>query len=179
MVCDDYYTDTFVQNPGESWMATVTTFTDAEGTGMTGGMFLNNPPAGYATYNGLSTLQAYREAVRLDSQFKNSNVSSNDWGAINFALWDLFDTHAQTLKASHPLDATSLAYWLNQAGSADISKTDFSDFVIYTPLSNWPSRGGMPQELIAEVREPASLLFLLGGLACLAGLEWRRIQLVN
>ncbi|MGH9415022.1 MAG: PEP-CTERM sorting domain-containing protein [Terriglobales bacterium] len=182
VVCDDYYNNTYVKNPGESWLATVNTFTDAQGTGLTGGLFLNAPPTGYATYNNISTLQAYREAAWLDQQFTNPTipgVNSNDWAAINFALWDLFDANAQTLNASSPLDMTSSVFWLNQAGSADLTNFDFSNFVIYTPLSGWPSNDGTPQEFISEVPEPATLLLLLGGLACLAGWEWRRRQLVT
>ena len=162
VACDDF-ADTV--HLGESWLASVNTFADLSHT-----LF----------YNGGAGVGLYQQAAWLFSQFQPTPpLQNNVNAAINFAIWDLFDASAPGINTSNPTSNTSSSYWLNLAASQNLSGFDFSRFVIYTPVSGWPSNDGRPQENIGEVPEPGTVLLFMTGLLGLAGLAWRRRMLAE
>ncbi|HVA65230.1 MAG TPA: PEP-CTERM sorting domain-containing protein [Terriglobales bacterium] len=161
VACDDY-ADTV--HLGESWLASVNTFADLSHT-----LFFNSAGVGL-----------YQQAAWLYSQFlPTPPLQDNVNAAINFAMWDLFDGSAPGFNTSNPTSTTSSKYWLNLAATQNLSGFDFSQFVIYTPVSGWPSNDGRPQEYIGEVPEPGTVLLFMTGLLGLAGLAWRRRMLAE
>lgn len=157
VACDDYADDVSL---GESWNASVNTFADLSHT-----LFYNNGAG----------VSLYRQAAWLFTQFQPTPpLTNNVNAAINYAIWDLFDGSAPGFNTSNPGSNTSSAYWLSQAAAQNLAGFNFSDFVIYTPVSGWPSNDGQPQEYIGEVPEPGTVFLFLTGLLGLAGLAWRR-----
>ncbi len=171
VACDDYYDEIYIHNPGEAWTATVNTF-NTSGV-ISGGEFTTG-----GTHPVTNANQDYQQAAWLFMHLPNVSTQVN--AAINFAIWDIFDPHAQTLNASDSTSDTSSTYWLNQAAGVDMSKVDFSDIKFFTPVAgSWNSTEfkNAPQELIGETPEPSTWGLLLTGMLALAGLAWRRRHL--
>lgn len=140
MMCDDFYDRVSF---GESWQATVTQLT-----------------SGDLSMTKFNNLTEYEEAAYLMMQMNNTDPSQ--WAYINWAVWNIFDPNADPgsdYKAG-------VDYWLNQARTADLSKTNFSGVDIITPTD---SSGA--QEFIFVTPEPGTLLMLGSGVL---GLYLRR-----
>lgn len=154
--------------PGESWQATVNTFTDSTGSGITGGMFSTQAGA----------LLDYQKAAWLTTQYDPLTQAPPNYNqdevnaAINYAIWDLFNGGNPQLLQDGANPATASSYWLAAAATAATNNfygLDFSNFVIYTPNGVGTPEGTMPQEYIGEVPEPGTLALFATGLL---GLAW-------
>lgn len=163
VACDDFTDEVHL---GESWNATVNSYSNLSQT-----LF----------YNGGTGVKLYDEAAWLYSQFVTTGpLKDTENAAINWAIWELFDTGHGPNDAFTKDPTTgnsgvnSAAYWLAKAGSQNLSGFDFSQFVVITPVNGWPAGDGRPQEYIGMVPEPASVVLLLTGFLALAGLAWRR-----
>lgn len=87
---------------------------------------------------------------------------------IQWALWDVLDPTAST---SDPYGTPiGPGNWLTMAESNyNAPGNNYSDVLIYTPVSGWPSGDGTPQEYIGIVNapEPGTLSLMLIGLGSL------------
>ena len=146
-MCDDYLDKSTI---GQSWTAAVYS--------------ASNP--GGAIFSSLANAGTdYKEAAWLQTQFASH---PNDVASIQYAVWDIFDPSAPKYGNS--------AMWMALATAQ--SKTgfggmNFGDFLIYTPFS-W--KGSRPQEIIAEVPEPATLVLFFSGLLLLGWAGFRRAR---
>ncbi len=159
VICDDFADDTYI---GESWQAVQSSFSS-----------LTDPRFGAAN------LLLYEQGAWLVLQMlKPANASSI--GAIQYALWELFDPSAPFSRlTSYGVNTAAAQSWLTLAqaqGPATFTPGEFSNFLVYTPLSGTASCGGgpcptaPPQEFLAlKTPEPAALLVLLLDLLALAG----------
>lgn len=154
-MCDDFSHDV---SKGESWQATVTTFSNLG-----------------ATRWGLQDAQQYAEAAWLYNQWL---ANSSQAGNINFAIWALFTPSTSHMNGFTTSGADSALWWDDQAlawfDGGGAKNFNFSGFEIITPLA---TGANSPQEYItkltATVAEPPSLLLLGSGLFGL-GLVMRR-----
>jgi hypothetical protein len=164
LICDDYAHKVY---GGESWTATTSTL----------------PPLGSVSafstgqFSG-STLVQYEEAAYLAQKiFALGPVTSANATTIaylQYALWDIFDPSASS--GLGYLDPTGqVAILLGQAQN-NYQNGNYSDVVIYTPSSGWPTADGLPQEYIGIVStpEPSSLVLLVSGMLALMLLVIRR-----
>ncbi len=151
LICDDYNHEVYLN---ESWTATTSTIAAQAG-------FLT-PPQGAPQPSNLTKLQAYEEAAYLLDQL-GSHPTTSTAVAINYAIWGLFSDTALTSTEYGVSGATS---WRSKAdtNASGMSASFYNQFVVYTPLSGWPSADGTPQEYIGKVPEPASLALLGCGL---------------
>jgi hypothetical protein len=160
VACDDYDNEVYLN---EKWNASVNTFADLS-----------------STLYGSGAKTQYQEAAWLYTQFlPTPPLSDNVNAAINWAIWDIMDPDTPGFNTGNPTSNTSSTYWVNLANSQNLSSFNFSDFVIYTPVNNWPSGDGMPQEYIGEVPEPGTVVLLLTGLLGLCFVAWKRRMLLN
>lgn len=145
--CDDFTHESYLNQP---WQATTSTFADLSHVRF---------QAGSAD----QTLQNYGAVAWLIEQ---TNTHPNDYADLSFALWAVFDP---ALKSSSGFTANSQT-WLDEATSQTYTASEFSDFVIYTPVETGSSS---PQEMLAAAPEPGSLALLVLGLLLLAGVALR------
>jgi PEP-CTERM motif len=137
IICDDYWHEVYM---GESWWATVNTFSTLD-------------QARFQGPDAASTLLMYEEAAFLIEQLALNPGATND---ISFAIWSIFSPGV-------PSTANS-AWWLAYAESQTYTSGEFSNFEILTPTDSGP---GSAQEYLVMVPEPASLLLLGFGLLAL------------
>jgi hypothetical protein len=149
LVCDDFSHDT---NIGESWQATVSTFSDLSSV-----RFQQGTPA--------ATLEAYDEAAYLyDSLLDNPS----QYSGISFALWALF-TPGATGYSGFTADSQS---WLTSAQNQTYYAGEFANFEVLTPTN---AGQDSPQEFLTATPEPANVLLLLSGLCFLTLLLRKKI----
>ena len=137
IICDDYWHEVYI---GESWWATVNTFSTLD-------------QARFQGPDSASTLLMYEEAAFLIEQLALDPGATND---ISFAIWSIFSPGV-------PPTANS-GWWLAYAQSQTYTPGEFANFEILTPTD---SGSGSPQEYLMMVPEPASLLLLGSGLFAL------------
>jgi hypothetical protein len=137
IVCDDYWHEVYI---GESWYATVNTFSTLD-------------QARFQGPDAASTLLMYEEAAFLVEQLTLDPGAAND---ISFAIWSIFSPGV-------PPTANS-GWWLTYAQDQTYSPSEFLNFEILTPTD---SGQGSAQEYLVMVPEPCSALLLGSGLFAL------------
>lgn len=183
VACDDFQDEVY---NNETWQANENFFSN-----LSGALFYNGTsPTTIAT-----SIANYEEAAWLFSQFKPTPplVDSVN-AAVNIAMWDIFEPGSMT--QGHLADTTtSSAWWIQEAGywlngsplldaslsGPSFANFDFSDYVLFTAVdgSEIPSKDGRPQEYMAEVPEPGTILLFATGLLGLGMLEWKRRQALS
>ncbi len=141
VMCDDWEHGGL---PGDTWQANVTDL----GTGNLTNLRFNQLPNALTLYDEVGWLL-------LQTQY----TQQAQWTDINYAVWNIFD-------ASAPLPGNA-SYWLTQAqlaASLGFPGVNFHEVAIYTPLNQYDSNPDGPQELMAIVPEPTTLILLAGGL---------------
>jgi hypothetical protein len=143
VVCDDYADDSYLN---ESWKASVTNYSSLSSTKWTS-------PAGY------------NEAAWLVLQmFSSSNQTTI--GEIQYAIWGIFDSNAITDLTNYNYTYGQAAQgWINQAAKQTYTTGEFSNFLVYTPVSGTETCNGgpcptpgPPQEFLS-VHVPESAFF--------------------
>jgi hypothetical protein len=142
IVCDDYWHEVYI---GESWSATVNTFSTLD-------------QARFQGVNPAATLLMYEEAGFLIEQLASNPGAAND---ISFAIWSIFSPGVPSTGNS--------AWWLTDAQNQTYTPGEFANFEILTPTDSSPWSA---QEYLVNTPEPASLLLLSSGLLALG--VWRR-----
>ena len=137
VICDDYWHEVYI---GESWQATVNTFSTLD-------------QARFQGPDSASTLLMYEQAAFLIEQLALDPGATND---ISFAIWSIFSPGVPPTGNS--------GWWLAYAQSQTYTPGEFANFEILTPTD---SGSGSPQEYLVTVPEPASLLLLGSGLFAL------------
>jgi hypothetical protein len=127
----------------------------------------------------------YEEIAWLTLQFANPNVTANsqDWGAIQTAIWSFFGTgvpvevNSKDPNGTTANDYTSTQYWINQAAS-NFGSIEQSGITVYTPA---PPNGTSnqyfdSQEFVtyAHAPEPATYAIFGSGLILLFLGKFRR-----
>jgi PEP-CTERM motif-containing protein len=151
LVCDTFQNDVY---PPETWTANMTML--GAGTGLFGS----------------TGSTQYQDAGWLVQQMFGSLSNKQTVTDIQWAIWDIFDPGTCNTGVSNcdpygnPGDHSSIAWWIATAGKSSVGG-NYSNVVIYTPQSGWPSNDGIPQEYIGTVPEPSTVSLVLIGLAAL------------
>jgi hypothetical protein len=133
------------------------------------------------TRHGLAAKDSYKKAAYLASQYRAAGISSNQWGGIQAAVWNLLNP-GNPNGGTNPLVGTSEAYWLNAANnwyaSAESKTFDYSKWTIVTEVdAAGLAVGGGTQEFLtdsAATPEPATLILMGTGLLFVFGLALSR-----
>jgi hypothetical protein len=157
LLCDDMGNSI---TQGQSWQATVSTFSNLSGT----------------LFHGLTnSTTLYKEAGWLFLQL-GPKPSSSTAGAINWAIWGLFDSALTTCTSGtnctadqnsyNSSGAASLVLQAQNAVSSGLPANYFNNLTIYTPAN-----GVAAQEMIggSPVPEPATIVMLGSGLLAVGG----------
>ena len=138
VMCDDWYHGGL---PGQTWQANYTNL----GSKDLSTLRFNQMPG---------ALTLYEEAAWLLLQ--TEVTPRNQWMAINFTVWNIFDPNA-------PTEGT---YWLTLAqreAALGFPGVNFNSIAIYTPVNQYDRDPNGPQELLTIVPEPSTLLLLGSG----------------
>lgn len=151
LVCDTFKNDVY---PPETWTANVATM------GSGSGLF------------GSTSSAQYQESAWLVQQMFANLGNSTTVADIQWALWDIFDPGTCTNGVSNcdpygtPGDQSGITGWVTSAENPiNYASGNYSNVVIYTPVSGWPVGDGPPQEYIGIVSTPepsTSSLTLIG-----------------
>jgi PEP-CTERM motif-containing protein len=152
LICDAFQNDV---SPPETWTANMTVL--GSGTGLFG-----------------STSSAQYQQVGWLAQQMLANLSNPTLVAeIQWAIWDIFDAGSCTTGVSNcdpygtPDNQSAINALVTGAENpANYATGNYSNLVVYTPVSGWPAGDGTPQEYIGLVTapEPGSLLLIGAGL---------------
>ena len=147
VICDDYSHESYI---GESWNAYVSSMSNMADVRF-------NP----ANYDEVAYLATILFGLGTDS----STYPEAD--AIQFAIWSINDPSDVAAAIGSNACFGSAAndcvnYWLNQAANQTWTPGEFSNILIYTPMTS-----GNPQEFIVETPEPGAALLLAIGLLAL------------
>ncbi len=153
LVCDAFENDVY---PPETWKANTTTV--GGGSGLFGSTSSTN----------------YQEAAWLVQKMFANLGNTQTVADIQWAIWDIFDPGTCNTGVSNcdpygnPGDQSNIAWW-STAAERNSGGGNYSDVVIYTPESGWPTQDGVPQEYLGIISTPepsTSSLTLIGiGLA--------------
>jgi len=162
LICDTFENEVY---PPESWTANVTTL----GSGI--GLF------------GSTTSTQYEEVAWLAQQMFANLSNAQTVADIQWALWDIFDPGVSSSDPyGTPSNPGAIQWWYTAATtSSNYANGNYSDVLIYTPVSGWPSGDGTPQEYIGIVNTPepgtiSLMLIALGSLALMMVMR-KRISL--
>ena len=161
LICDTFQNEV---DPPETWTANM--FTLGGGTGLFG-----------------STSSAQYQQVAWLAQQMFANITNATMVAeIQWAIWDILDPGSCGTGVSNcnpdggpPANLSAINTWVTNAENpTNYTNGNYSNVVIYTPLSGWPAGDGTPQEYIGLIStpEPGSLLLIGAGLFSL--LAFRR-----
>ena len=155
LICDTFQNEVY---PPETWTANTTTI--GVGTGLFGS----------------TSSPQYQEVAWLAQQMFANLTNTQTVADIQWAIWDVFDpvTCNAGVGASNcdpygnPGDQSSIAGWVAAAGTSSVGG-NYSDVVIYTPVTGWPANDGVPQEYIGIIStpEPGTATLTLSGLGLL------------
>ncbi len=137
MMCDDFYHQS---NIGDTWQARITQLT------------------GNLDHTRFDNRKEYQEAGYLLMQINNSN--EQEWGNINFAVWKIFNPSVNM--GGTPSGSLGPNYWYDLATTTDLSKVDFSNVEILTPVNEHSKNGD--QEFLFLAPEPGTLMLIGSGL---------------
>jgi hypothetical protein len=119
---------------------------------------------------GDSQLQKYEKAAWLMLQFPTISPTNQTVGAIQTAIWHIFDPNVQL--------TSDAADWINKANGHDLTLYDFSSVRILTPVCSGSDCDSSPQEFLdplPAVPEPSSILLFGTGLL-IAGTALRKAR---
>jgi hypothetical protein len=124
VVCDDFADDSYIN---ESWTASMANFASLG-----------------SSSTKWSSLSGYNEAAWLILQmFSYSNQTTV--GEIQYAVWGVFDPEAITYLNSVNGNYGSAAQgWISMAAAQSYTAGEFSNFLVYTPVSGTATCGGGP-----------------------------------
>lgn len=153
LICDTFENDVY---PPESWKASVTTA--GSGTGL---------------FGSTSSTQYQEEAYLAQKMFANLG-NTQTVADIQWAIWDIFDSGTCGTGVSNcdpygtPGDQSNIAWWVSNA-QTNAAGGNYSDVLVYTPVSGWPAGDGTPQEYLGIVPapEPGTATLMLVGLGLL------------
>jgi hypothetical protein len=155
LVCDTFENEVY---PSESWTANVTTM--GSGTGL---------------FGSTSSTQYQEEAYLAQKMFANLG-NTQTVADIQWAIWDIFDPGTCGTGVSNcdpygnPGDQTIINGLVTSAEKPiNYASGNYSDVVVYTPVSGWPTGYGTPQEYLGIVPapEPGTATLMLVGLGLL------------
>jgi hypothetical protein len=140
LICDTFQNDVF---PPETWTASTSTL--GSGTGLFG-----------------STSSAQYEQVGWLAQQMFANITNSTTVAeIQWAIWDILDPGSCGTGVSNcdpygtPANLGAIAGWVTNAENpTNYATGNYSDVVVFTPVSGWPSGDGVPQEYIGLLNPP-------------------------
>lgn len=155
LICDTFENEVY---PPESWTANVTTV----GSGAIG-------------LTGVSTSSVqYQEIGWLAQQMFKNLGNSQTVADIQWAIWDIFDPGVSSSDPyGSPSDQAGIQTWLNDVQvNKDYVGGNYSNVLVYTPTSGWPSGDGVPQEYIGIVPapEPGTISLMMLGLGLLGAM---------
>jgi len=160
LICDTFQNEV---DPPETWTANMTTV-----------------PGGTGLFGSTSSAQ-YLQVAWLAQQMFANITNATTVADIQWAIWDIFDPGTCGTGVSNcdpygnPGDQSSISGWVTSAQDpANYTTGNYSNLVIYTPVSDWPSGDGVPQEYIGLVSTPEPGSLLLIGTSLLGLITMRR-----
>ena len=160
LICDAFAADMSV---GQTWDATLNTWSELQ----------NMKFSGNFGNNATSAAQAYKEMFYLSMQIEKA-ANSAYIAPIDYALWQITDTHTPAVRGKGSESPTSSAYWLKQAAQ-NYQTVDTQRFLLIPRTLATPTKSlywyGIPP---GSVPLPSSALLLATGLVGFVGFRKRR-----